>query len=157
MTASRLVALVALGLVAMSNSCKKEDVLPCNAAADVITAQVAGLVAHIAEPVPNVGQTNEYVINSAAGYQALFSGPKLPPIDFITHTLLAGKTRTAGGSYALAQQVTQTCTGYTYTVKLAAGACATASSATYYVLVPKLPAGARVAFDVRLPDEAVGK
>ncbi|RZK98193.1 MAG: hypothetical protein EOO62_26855, partial [Hymenobacter sp.] len=100
----------------MSNSCKKEeDVVPCNASADVTTTQVPGWVASIAEPLPNAGQSNSYVVNSAAEYRALFVGKTLPPVDFSQYTLLAGKTRTAGCSYVQAQHVRQTCAGYTYT------------------------------------------
>ncbi|GAA4503707.1 hypothetical protein GCM10023172_29020 [Hymenobacter ginsengisoli] len=139
-----------LSLVAMSNSCKKEDVVPCNASADVTMLPLAGLKASISEPVPYVGQTNEYIINSAAEYHELFAGKKLPAIDFTTHTLLAGKTRTASSYHLLAQQVVQTCTGYTYAVQLAPDASPKAVSVVYYVLIPKLPETAKVAFDVQL-------
>lgn len=134
----------------MSNSCKKEDVAPCNASADVTLTPLAGLKATITEPVPYVGQTNEYVINSAAEYQELFTGKKLPPVNFATHTLLAGKTRTASSYHLLAQQVVQTCAGYTYSVQLAPGPAPTGASVVYYVLVPKLPATAKVSFEVQL-------
>jgi hypothetical protein len=134
----------------MSNSCKKEDVAPCNASADVTLTPLMGLKGTITEPVPYVGQTNEYVINSAAEYQELFVGKKLPAIDFTTHTLLAGKTRTASSYHLLAQQVVQTCAGYTYAVQLAPGPAPTGASVVYYVLVPKLTATAKVAFDVQL-------
>ena len=74
MTTSRLVALAALSLVAMSNSCKKEDATWCPATPRPTSAiaQVAGLTARITEPVPNVGQTNQYFINSMAEYEAVF-------------------------------------------------------------------------------------
>ena len=146
----RLLALAALSLLAMSNSCKKEDVAPCNASADVTLTPLMGLKATITEPVPYVGQTNEYVINSAAEYHELFAGKKLPAIDFATHTLLAGKTRTASSYHLLAQQVVQTCAGYTYSVQLAPGPAPTGASVVYCVLVPKLPATAKVAFEVQL-------
>jgi hypothetical protein len=100
--------------------------------------------------VPNVGQTNEYIINSATEYRELFLGKKLPAIDFTTHTLLVGKTRTASSYHLLGQQVVQTCAGYTYAVQLAPDAAATATSVVYYVLIPKLPATAQVTFDVQL-------
>lgn len=146
----RLLALAALSFLAMSNSCKKEDVAPCNASADVTLTPLAGLKGTITEPVPYVGQTNEYVINSAAEYQELFGTKKLPPINFATHTLLAGKTRTASSYHLLAQQVQQTCAGYTYAVQLAPGAAPAGACVVYFVLVPKLPDGAKVAFDVQL-------
>jgi hypothetical protein len=146
----RLLALAALSLLAMSNSCKKEDMAPCNAAADVTLTPLAGLRASISEPVPYVGQTNEYVINSAAEYHELFGTKKLPPVDFARHTLLAGKTRTASSYHLLAQQVVQTCTGFTYAVQLAPDAAPKVASVVYFVLVPKLPAAAKVAFEVQL-------
>jgi hypothetical protein len=151
----QLLALASLSFLAMSNSCKKDDVLPCNASADVTTFQITGLTARITEPVPQVGQTNEYVINSAAEYRALFAGKKLPPVDFTTYTLLAGKTRTASPSHVVSQQVAQTCAGYTYAVKLApnpgAAAPASAANVVYYVLVPRLAPTAQVEFAVELP------
>jgi hypothetical protein len=158
----QLLALASLSFLAMSNSCKKDDdVVPCNASADVTTFQITGLTARITEPVPQVGQTNEYVINSAAEYRALFAGKKLPPVDFTTYTLLAGKTRTASPSHVVSQQVAQTCAGYSYAVKLLpdAGVAAPASPATaanivYYVLVPRLAPGAQVEFAVELPTVA---
>lgn len=150
MQVRRLLALAALSFLAMSNSCKKEDVAPCNASADVTLTPLAGLKGTITEPVPYVGQTNEYVLNSAAEYQELFSGKKLPPVDFTRHTLLAGKTRTASSYHLLTQQVVQTCTGYTYAVQLAPDAAPKAASVIYFVLVPKLPEGTKVAFDVQL-------
>jgi hypothetical protein len=146
----RLLALAALSFLAMSNSCKKEDLAPCNASADVTLTPLAGLRASINEPVPYVGQTNEYVINSAAEYQDVFGTKKLPLVNFATHTLLAGKTRTASSYHLLAQQVVQTCTGFTYAVQLAPDAAPKAAGVVYCVLVPKLPEGAKVAFDVQL-------
>lgn len=146
----RLLALAALSFLTMSNSCKKEDVAPCNASADVTLTPLAGLKATICEPVPYVGQTNEYVINSAAEYHELFGSKKLPPVDFTKHTLLAGKTRTSSSYHLLTQQVVQTCTGYTYAVQLAPDAAPKAASVVYYVLIPKLPETAKVAFDVQV-------
>ena len=151
MTVRQLLALASLSFVAMSNSCKKEDdVVPCNASADVTTTQITGLLASITEPVPNVGQTNEYIVNSAAEYRALFACKKLPLVDFATHTLLAGKTRTGSSYRLLAQQVVQTCAGYTYSVRLAPCPAPTAASVVYYVLLPKLLPAAKVEFNVQL-------
>ena len=148
----QLFALATLSFLAMSNSCKKEDdVVPCNASADVTTTQLPGFVASIHEPVPNVGQSNTYVVNSDAEYRALFAGKTLPPVDFTAYTLLAGKTRTAGCAYVRAQHVRQTCAGYTYTVQLAADAGDLVSNVVYYVLVPRLPLAAKVELDVQLP------
>jgi len=153
MKVSQLVALTAISLLAMSNSCKKEDGIPspCETSLRIDPAQIAGLNACIAEPIPNVGQSLEYVVNSAADYQALFACTTPPPVDFTTHTLLAGKTRTASCSHVLSQQVALTCTGYTYTVQLEAGPCAAVTNVVYYVLVPKISGGTKVSFNVQLP------
>lgn len=153
MNIRQLLALASLSLLTMSNSCKKDDdVVPCNASADVTTTQLAGFKASITEPVPNVGQTNEYLISSVEEYRQVFAGKHLPPVDFTRYTLLAGKTRTGSSYRLLAQQVQQTCTGYTYAVQLAPcpAAAATAASVVYYVLLPKLPPAAKVAFEVQL-------
>jgi hypothetical protein len=148
----QVLALVAGSLLTMSNSCKKEDdAQPCPGATAVKTAQVPGLTACITEPIPNTGQSNSYVINSAAEYQELFACTPPPPVDFMTHTLLAGKTRLASCGHVVGQEVAQTCTGYTYTVHLEAGLCQAVTNVVYYVLVPKIPSGAKVTFDVQLP------
>jgi len=158
MLARQLLALAALSLLTMSNSCKKEDdPTPCTTSADVPSSQLDGFTATIAEPLPNVGQSNEYVVNSAAEYRALFTGSKLPVVDFATHTLLAGKTRTPNCSHVLTQQVTQACTGYTYRVRLAAGPCAMPTNVVYYVIIPKMPATAKVSFDVQMQQGAASE
>jgi hypothetical protein len=148
----QLIAFVGLALLTMSNSCKKEDdVLPCASSLPVETAQVPGLKAHITEPIPNVGQSNEYIVNSASEYRELFDCSPPAIVDFTTHTLLAGKTKTASGSRVLSQEVVQTCVGYTYTVKLEAAPSQKVGSVVYYVVVPKIQPTAKVNFDVQLP------
>jgi hypothetical protein len=147
----QLLTIVAGSLLAMNNSCKKEDdAQPCPAFAVVETAQVPGLKARITEPIPNVWESNQYTINSATEYRELFDCPPPPTLDFATHTLLAGKTKTVGNSHVLNQQVVQTCAGYTYTVQLAPGADHKPASVVYYVLVPKIAPTAKVDFDVQL-------
>ena len=149
---TRLLTIVVGGLLAMNNSCKKEDdTVPCPGPSPVETAQVPGLKAHITEPIPNVGQSNQYIVNSSSEYRELFDCAPPAMVDFTTHTLLAGKTKTATGSHVLTQEVMQTCTGYTYTVKLEAAAGHKAASVVYYVVVPKIQPTAKVDFDVQLP------
>ncbi|MVN76510.1 hypothetical protein GO988_09260 [Hymenobacter sp. HMF4947] len=151
MKVNQYLMLAALSLLAMSNSCKKEEeITPCTAATEVETAQITSLKPTITEPVPYVGQTNEYIINSAAEYQEVFAGI-LPPVDFTNYTLLAGKTRLPSRGHVLAQQVVQTCLGYTYTVQLEADAQPVAANVVYYVLVPKIGPGTKVVFDIKLP------
>ncbi|MGI4741356.1 MAG: hypothetical protein ACRYG7_39825 [Janthinobacterium lividum] len=146
-----VLALVAGSLLTMSNRCKKDDAQPCPGAVVVASAQVPGLTPCITEPIPNVGQSNYYVVNSMAEYQELFACTPPPAVDFATHTLLAGKTRLASCGHVLAQEVMQTCAGYTYTVKLEAGVCQAVTNVVYYVLVPKIPSTTKVIFDVQLP------
>ena len=148
----QLLTLVVGGLLAMNNSCKKEDdTVPCPGPVAVATTQVPGLKAHITEPIPNVGQSNQYIVNSISEYRELFDCAPPSMVDFATHTLLAGKTKTATGSRLLTQEVMQTCTGYTYTVKLEAAAGQKAASVVYYVVVPKIQPTAKVDFEVQLP------
>ena len=149
---TRLLTIVAGGLLAMNNSCKKEDdTLPCPGPTAVETAQVPGLKARITEPIPNVGQSNQYIVNSISEYRELFDCAPPVMVDFATHTLLAGKTKTATGSRVLMQQVMQTCTGYTYTVKLEETDSHKAASVVYHVVVPKIQPTAKVNFEVQLP------
>jgi hypothetical protein len=149
---TRLLTIVVGGLLAMNNSCKKEDdTVPCPGPVVVATAQVPGLKAHITEPIPNVGHSNQYIVNSSGEYRELFDCAPPAMVNFMTHTLLAGKTKTATGSRVLSQEVVQTCTGYTYTVKLETAASQKAASVVYYVVVPKILPTAKVDFDVQLP------
>ena len=146
-----LFALVAGSLLAMNNSCKKEDdAQPCMATGIVEIAQVPGLKARITEPIPNVWESNQYTINSATEYRELFDCSPPPTLDFATHTLLAGKTKTLGNSHVISQQVVQACAGYTYTVQLAPGTGHKPASVVYHVLVPKIAPTAKVEFDVQL-------
>lgn len=147
----QLLTLVVGSLLAMNNSCKKEDdAQPCPAFAVVETAQIPGLKARITEPIPNVGESNQYTVNSASEYRELFDCSPPPTLDFAKHTLLAGKTKMLGNSHVLTQQVVQTCAGYTYTVQLAPGADPKPGSVVYYVLIPKIALTAKVDFDVQL-------
>ena len=149
---TRLLTIVAGGLLAMNNSCKKEDdTLPCPGPVAVETAQVPGLQARITEPIPNVGQSNQYIVNSSGEYRELFGCAPPVMVDFATHTLLAGKTKTASGSRVLMQQVMQTCTGYTYTVRLEETDNRKAASVVYHVVVPEIQPAAKVEFEVQLP------
>lgn len=149
---TRLLLLVVGSVLAMNNSCKKEDdTVPCPGPITIETAQVPGLKARITEPIPNVGQSNQYIVNSIGEYRELFDCAPPSMVDFATHTLLAGKTKTATGSHVVTQEVMQTCTGYTYTVKLEAATSQKAASVVYYVVVPKIQATANVDFDVQLP------
>lgn len=147
-----IAALAAISLLTMSNACHKEDEeSPCPQL-EITTAQVAGLGHNpgcYSESPPLPGQFKNHVINSAAEYNALFSCPP-PPIDFSTYTLLIGKTVTTSGNSIKSQQVQQACNAYTYTVEIQQGLTAVVQTTVYHALVPKLPAGAQVNFDVRV-------
>ena len=145
-------ALTAISLLTMSNSCHKEDEeSPCPNL-EITTSQVAGLGHNpgcYIETPPLPGQFKNHVINSAAEYNALFNCPP-PPIDFDTNTLLIGKTVTTSGNSIKSQQVQQACNTYTYTVEIQKGLTAVVQPTVYHALVPKLPAGAQVNFDIRV-------
>ncbi|WP_375415836.1 hypothetical protein [uncultured Hymenobacter sp.] len=94
----------------------------------------------------------QYVINSAAEYEALFTRQPRPVIDFQAYTLLAGETRMTSGGSVASQVVSYPCPGpdYTFAVKLSPGVTQAITEVAYFAVVPKLPAGAKVTFDVQL-------
>ncbi len=145
---------LAAGTLLLLASCQKED-LPQEACTvqPVETTAVTGWEASpycFATPVDG-GKYQAYVINSATELQALNHCTTTPSIDFSRYTLLVGKTRTAACSSVQSQQVVRSCAQYTVKVTLAAGLCQASTEVLYYTLVPKLPADAKVAFDVTLP------
>ena len=91
-----------------------------------------------ADPITDVGQSQIRVINSTAEYNAPVHCGVLPVIDFSAYTLLAGKTKAAGGCIIIhSQQVTQPFAGYKYTVRLALDntgfkPCPAVSETVYY-------------------------
>ena len=97
------------------------------------------------------GKYQAYVINSATELQALNHCTTTPAIDFARYTLLVVKTKTAECRSVKTQQVVRSCAQYTVQVTLAAGACQASTEVLYYTLVPRLAAGAQVAFEVTLP------
>ncbi|MGI4867182.1 MAG: hypothetical protein ACRYFZ_24910 [Janthinobacterium lividum] len=154
MPALHLLSLAAMGVLATSLSCQRaNDETPCPEG-DVTPVPLTGWNYSpycFATPVAG-GQAQTYVINSQADLQALNHCITAPTIDFNRYTLLAGKTKTASCSSVDSQQITQTCaTGYTYHVQLAAGLCQASTEVMYCVLVPKIPMGTAVVFDVKLP------
>jgi hypothetical protein len=145
---------LAASILLLLSGCQQED-LPQEActAQPVETTAVAGWDASpycFATPVEG-GKYQAYVINSATELQALNHCTTTPAIDFARYTLLVGKTRTAACSVVKSQQVTRSCAQYTVQVTLAAGLCQASTEVLYYTLVPKLAAGAQVAFEVALP------
>ena len=145
-------ALAAISLLTMSNACHQEDQeSPCPEL-EITIAQVAGLGHNpgcYVEAPPPPGQFKNHVVNSAAEYNALFNCPP-PPIDFDANTLLIGKTVTTSGNSIKSQQIRQACTSYTYAVEIQQGVTTIVQATVYHVLVPKLPAGAQVNFDIRV-------
>ncbi|RZL04598.1 MAG: hypothetical protein EOO62_20895 [Hymenobacter sp.] len=153
MSTLRLLSLAAMSMLVASFSCKKTDETPCpeGPVTFVLPANWNYSPYCFATPVAGA-QAQTYVINSDVELQALNHCNTSPVIDFSRYTLLAGKTKTASCSSVESQQVTQACaTGYTYHVKLVAGLCQASTEVMYCVLVPKIPVGTAVAFDVQLP------
>ncbi|RZL08516.1 MAG: hypothetical protein EOO62_15170 [Hymenobacter sp.] len=157
MNAPHLLALATIGLLSTNFSCKQTDETPCPEGPVTLLPLTNWNYSPYCFATPVVGaQAQTYVINSVADLQALNHCTTAPTIDFSHYTLLAGKTKTAACSSVDSQQVIQTCangysTGFTYRVKLAAGACQASTEVMYCVLVPKIPAGTAVVFDVQLP------
>lgn len=150
MKPTQLLALSALSLLAMSHSCKKEAETTCPAQT-IDTTTVTGWDYNTACFGPAyAGQAQTYVINSVAELQALNKCATAPTIDFTRYTLLVGKSATSACSFVQSQRFTQqTCDAYTYQVKIADAPCQKPNELIYCVLVPKLPAGAQVTFDVQ--------
>lgn len=145
----QLMTLAGISLLAMSSSCtKKDEACPSS---PVVTTPVSGLIACFGTPLAEIGQSDQYVINSLAEYKSTFPCSVIPPvIDFKANTLLAGRTKTASGSFITSQHVRLTCSGeYRYCVKLGRGVTQAIEETAYYTLVPKLPSNAKVTFDVQ--------
>lgn len=149
-----LLAFVSISLLAMSNSCRKDngttdEVCPSTT---IAIAPLPGLAAFspacFGGALTNIGESKQYTINSASDYAAMFSCTPAPAIDFSINTLLVGKTKTASGRFVAAQQVQLTCSGYKYSVTLGDGVTTAVTETVYYVLIPKIPAGAQVTFEI---------
>lgn len=149
----RTLAFAVLSVLSMSTSCEKQDREqpgPCSAG-PVPIIETPGLTTDCRRgSLANIGDAEQYVINSAAEYRAAFSCAPEPAVDFSKYTLLAGKTKTSTGRYIASQAVTAACPGYVYTVKLGPGLTQALTEVGYYAVVPKIPAGAPVRFDVQL-------
>ncbi len=150
-----IIALAGISMLGMSNSCKDsangED--PCPSSVITVTP-IPGMDAFssacFGSPIPGIGQSNHYIINSLPDYKAAFICSPAPVIDFSANTLLVGKTKTANGSFVASQQVQLTCSGeYRYAVKLGKGVTSAVTETAYYALVPKFPSNAKVTFDVQ--------
>lgn len=156
MKALRVFRFVALSLLTMSNNCgKDEGIIPC-ASRSVNRFQVADLDEYsaycFAGRLTGAEQAKQYVIDSEAEYKALFSCMPRPSINFTEFTLLAGKTKTSTGRSVASRMVFVSCQGpdYAFTVKLAPGLTQATAEVAYFAVIPKLPTGATVAFDVQL-------
>lgn len=146
------VALTAFGLLALGPGCTPADpVAPAACPRPIAFSLVPGGYERACLPMPlaRVGQSQQYVIQSQAEYQALVACAGDRPVDFEHYTLLLGKTQTGREHLVLEQGVEQTCAGdYTYAVRLGGGVATAIADVVYHVLVPKLPAGTLVRFAV---------
>lgn len=158
MKSTRLLTLAALSVLALSgSSCEPScGCAPPCPTRSVTQLQIPSLDDYndycFAERLTGSESSKQYVINSAADYEVLFRCAPRPVIDFKAYTLLAGKTRMTSGGSVESQVMTYPCEGpaYTFTVKLNPGATLATADVAYFAVVPKLPADAKVTFDVQL-------
>lgn len=152
MKANRVLLLVGFSLLAMSNRCEKDAPDPCAPVAVVVKA-VAGLSIPadcVLGAALELGQSQHQVITSAAQWRATFRCPDVPAVDFGASTLLTGQTRLTYSGQVVAQQVEQSCQGYTYRVTIQRGISPVLSTITYHAVVPKIADDATVALDVQI-------
>ena len=92
-----------------------------------------------------------FVINSVADYSAAFPCASTLPsqVDFTANTLLVGWKNYCCCGHVKSQRLVSTCDSYTYQVEIEQGACAAAFPVASLLLVPKLPAGAKVLIDMQ--------
>jgi hypothetical protein len=148
--AGTLAILVALALGTGCQHCPLDEPSPCPTY-DATIVPVAGLDASRScyQEAAAPGQFKNHVVETAADYTALFNCTP-PAIDFTKYTLLIGKTTTTSGNSIVSQKVQQDCLTITYSVDIQQNLTAVVQPAVYYALVAKLPAGARVTFDVQV-------
>lgn len=148
MKAIQLLALVATGLLTLNNSCHQDATdEPCPA------QEIAGTSVQ-AYPciVDQSGQNAQlFVINSPQEFGAAFPCSSYRPRAslFRDSTLLVGWKNYANCGHVKSQRLLSTCTSYTYKVAIEAGVCQAALPVTSQLLVPKLPAGAKVVIDMQ--------
>lgn len=142
-------ALAALSLLSLNNSCHKDEgETPCP------TQEIPGASPQYRPCVP--GQSGSeaklFVINSVAEYQAAFPcASTLPVATFADSTLLVGWKAYCCCGHVKSQRLLRACetNKYTYKVEIEEGPCAAAMPVISAWRVPKLPAGAQVAIDMQ--------
>lgn len=149
MKANQILALAGISMLAMSNSCEKQnDAAPCEESQVAAQTPAFSLICSLNA---RTGESKTYVINSSAELTSatLCGNNSLPLIDFKLYTLLAGRAAMPTGAVLQSQSVTKECSGnYKYTINIAEGVLEKPTDVDYSILVPKLANGANVNFTV---------
>lgn len=150
MKASQFFASAAIGLLAISSSCQHSsgEEEPCP------SQEIAGTTPQLWPCRTDRSTTAQvFVINSAIEYSNAFMCSSTLPsqVDFSKNTLLVGWKNYCCCGHVKSQRLLYSCSPktYTYQVEIEAGTCGTALPVASMLLVPKLPAGARVVIDMQ--------
>jgi hypothetical protein len=150
MKAIQLLALAATGLLTMNNSCHQNDTEePCP------DQEIAGTSPQFYPCITdrNGSDAKLFVVNSQQEFGDAFMCSSYRPRQsaFQDSTLLVGWKNYASCGHVKSQQVVYSCASntYTYKVVIEAGVCQAAMPVTSQLLVPKLPAGAKVVIDMQ--------
>jgi hypothetical protein len=149
MKATQLLALAACSLLAANFRCQSAEEAPCP------DQEIVGTVPTL---YPCRSDNNEpaakvFVINSVQEYGDAFGCSSTLPsqVDFTKNTLLVGWKNYCCCGHVKSQSLHYTCAAntYTYKVVIEAGVCQAARPVASVLLVPKLPADAKVVIDMQ--------
>lgn len=150
MKATQLGALVAISLLAMSHSCRESATdAPCP------ESEIGGTSPQFYPCIPDQRNPEPqlFVINSQAEFGKAFACSSYSPRQSALRdsTLLVGWKYYASCGHVKSQRLTYACASntYTYRVEIEAGMCAAAFPVKSQLLVPKLPAGAKVVLEMQ--------
>lgn len=99
----------------------------------------------------NIKQT-DFIINTEEELKEHFDC-QIPEVDFSKHTLLVGFFLSGNCASVRCQSVSKICDSYEYNVVLNELACTAVTPISYFVLIPKIPANAKVKVKVRTISE----
>ncbi|MGI4833076.1 MAG: hypothetical protein ACRYFK_06390 [Janthinobacterium lividum] len=148
MKAIRLLALATSSLLALGNRCQQADEAPCP------DQEIIGTVPILfpCRPDPTEKGAKVFVINSVQEYGNTFGCSSTLPsrVDFTQNTLLVGWKNYCCCGHVKRQSLRYACAAntYTYRVEIEAGVCQAVLPVASVLLVPKLPAGAKVLIEM---------
>lgn len=144
-----IAALLAASLLLSAFSCERKNEDPC------ANQEIAGRSYQFYPCISNQQGAGAqlFVVNSADEFSSAFGCASFRPADafFRDSTLLVGWKQYCCCGHVKSQRLTYSCEAntYTYQVAIEAGVCAAAMPVTSQLLVPKLPAGAKVVLDMQ--------